>query len=83
MPTPHTTVLCAHNDLVDKVQPGDRVNITGVCRAFPMCMNPYQSNVKSMYKIHINAIHLHKTDKKHLQSSDEEAKQKLFTECRP
>lgn len=27
--TPHTVVLFAHNDLVDKVQPGDRVHITG------------------------------------------------------
>lgn len=27
--TPHTTIIYAHNDLVDKVQPGDRVNITG------------------------------------------------------
>ena len=27
--TPHTTIVYAHNDLVDKVQPGDRVNITG------------------------------------------------------
>lgn len=27
--TPHTTFVYAHNDLVDKVQPGDRVNITG------------------------------------------------------
>lgn len=27
--TPHTVVLFAHNDLVDKVQPGDRVNVTG------------------------------------------------------
>jgi hypothetical protein len=27
--TPHTIVLFAHNDLVDKVQPGDRVNVTG------------------------------------------------------
>ncbi|MEQ2298935.1 DNA replication licensing factor, mcm4 component, partial [Ameca splendens] len=26
--TPHTTIVYAHNDLVDKVQPGDRVNIT-------------------------------------------------------
>lgn len=29
--TPHTTFVYAHNDLVDKVQPGDRVNITGEC----------------------------------------------------
>lgn len=27
--TPHTVVLFAHNDLVDKVQPGDRVHVTG------------------------------------------------------
>lgn len=27
--TPHTTIIYAHNDLVDKVQPGDRINITG------------------------------------------------------
>lgn len=27
--TPYTVVLFAHNDLVDKVQPGDRVNVTG------------------------------------------------------
>lgn len=27
--TPHTTFVYAHNDLVDKVQPGDRINITG------------------------------------------------------
>lgn len=30
--TPHTTIVYAHNDLVDKVQPGDRVNITGGTR---------------------------------------------------
>lgn len=27
--TPHTTIVYGHNDLVDKVQPGDRINITG------------------------------------------------------
>ena len=28
--TPYTTLLYAHNDLVDKVQPGDRIQVTGV-----------------------------------------------------
>ena len=28
--TPHNVVVYAHNDLVDSVQPGDRVNITGM-----------------------------------------------------
>ncbi|XP_061652360.1 DNA replication licensing factor MCM4 [Phyllopteryx taeniolatus] len=80
--TPHTTVVYAHNDLVDKVQPGDRVNITGIYRAVPMRVNPLQSNVKAVYKTHIDAIHFRKTDEKRLHGLDDEAEQKLFTEDR-
>uniref|UniRef100_A0A665X111 DNA replication licensing factor MCM4 n=1 Tax=Echeneis naucrates TaxID=173247 RepID=A0A665X111_ECHNA len=80
--TPHTTIVYAHNDLVDKVQPGDRVNITGIYRAVPMRVNPLQSNVKSVYKTHIDAIHFRKTDQKRLHGLDEEAEQRLFTEDR-
>uniref|UniRef100_A0A8D3BBX8 DNA replication licensing factor MCM4 n=1 Tax=Scophthalmus maximus TaxID=52904 RepID=A0A8D3BBX8_SCOMX len=105
--TPHTTIIYAHNDLVDKVQPGDRVNITGkitsesitatndrksqqsvpnvlagIYRAVPMRVNPRQSNVKSVYKTHIDAIHFRKTDEKRLHGLDEDAEQKLFTEDR-
>ncbi|XP_068196954.1 DNA replication licensing factor MCM4 [Antennarius striatus] len=80
--TPHTTVVYAHNDLVDKVQPGDRINITGIYRAVPMRVSPIQSNVKSVYKTHIDAIHFRKTDEKRLHGLDEEAEQKLFTEDR-
>ncbi|XP_068427083.1 DNA replication licensing factor MCM4 [Clinocottus analis] len=79
--TPHTTVVYAHNDLVDKVQPGDRINITGVYRAVPMRANPRQSNVKSVYKTHIDVIHFRKTDEKRLHGLDD-AEQKLFTEDR-
>ncbi|TNN64955.1 DNA replication licensing factor mcm4-B [Liparis tanakae] len=79
--TPHTTVVYAHNDLVDKVQPGDRINITGVYRAVPMRANPRQSNVKSVYKTHIDVIHFRKTDEKRLHGLDD-AEQKLFTEER-
>ena len=28
--TPYTILLYAHNDLLDKVQPGDRVQVTGM-----------------------------------------------------
>ncbi|XP_033838072.2 DNA replication licensing factor MCM4 isoform X1 [Periophthalmus magnuspinnatus] len=80
--TPHTTVVYAHNDLVDKVQPGDRVNITGIYRAVPVRVNPRQSNVKSVYKTHIDAIHFRKTDEKRLHGLSEDAEQKLFTEDR-
>lgn len=47
-----------------------------------MRVNPRQSNVKSVYKTHIDAIHFRKTDEKRLHGLDEEAEQKLFTEDR-
>ncbi|KAM6410791.1 DNA replication licensing factor MCM4 [Pluvialis apricaria] len=80
--TPHTVALFAHNDLVDKVQPGDRVNVTGIYRAVPIRVNPRVSNVKSVYKTHIDVIHYRKTDAKRLHGVDEETEQKIFTEER-
>lgn len=80
--TPHTVILFAHNDLVDKVQPGDRVNVTGIYRAVPIRVNPRVSTVKSVYKTHIDVIHFRKTDEKRLHSYDDEKEHKLFTEQR-
>ncbi|NXW95777.1 MCM4 factor, partial [Alopecoenas beccarii] len=80
--TPHTVALFAHNDLVDKVQPGDRVNVTGIYRAVPIRVNPRVSTVKSVYKTHIDVIHYRKTDSKRLHGVDEETEQKMFTEER-
>ncbi|NWH30436.1 MCM4 factor, partial [Chloropsis hardwickii] len=80
--TPHTVALFAHNDLVDKVQPGDRVNVTGIYRAVPIRINPRVSSVKSVYKTHIDVIHYRKTDSKRLHGVDEETEQKRFTEER-
>uniref|UniRef100_A0A667Z7V1 DNA replication licensing factor MCM4 n=1 Tax=Myripristis murdjan TaxID=586833 RepID=A0A667Z7V1_9TELE len=58
------------------------LNPEGIYRAVPMRVNPRQSNVKSVYKTHIDAIHFRKTDEKRLHRLDEEAEQKLFTEDR-
>ncbi|XP_010211402.1 PREDICTED: DNA replication licensing factor MCM4 [Tinamus guttatus] len=80
--TPHTVALFAHNDLVDKVQPGDRVNVTGIYRAVPIRVNSRVSNVKSVYKTHIDVIHYRKTDAKRLHGVDEETEQKMFAEER-
>jgi DNA replication licensing factor MCM4 len=38
--TPYTVVLYAHGDLVDVVQPGDRIAVTGIYRAVPTRVNP-------------------------------------------
>ncbi|XP_014374267.1 DNA replication licensing factor MCM4 isoform X1 [Alligator sinensis] len=80
--TPHTVALFAHNDLVDKVQPGDRVNVTGIYRAVPVRVNSRVSNVKSVYKTHIDVIHYRKTDAKRLHGVDEETEQKMFSQER-
>lgn len=48
----------------------------------PTRLNPRQSNVKSVYRTHIDAIHFRKTDEKRLHDLDEQAEEKLFTEER-
>lgn len=60
--TPHTVIVFAHNDLVDKVQPGDRVTVTGIYRAVALRVNPMVSNVKSVYRTHIDVVHYRKVD---------------------
>ncbi|ETE68700.1 DNA replication licensing factor mcm4, partial [Ophiophagus hannah] len=80
--TPYTIILFAHNDLVDKVQPGDRVNITGIYRAVPVRVIPRMSSVRSVYKTHIDVIHYCKTDSKRLHRIEEGTEQKIFMEER-
>ncbi|UJR10167.1 hypothetical protein I4U23_014383 [Adineta vaga] len=55
--TPVTVTVVAHNDLVDAVQPGDRVQVTGIFRAVPVRMNPKTRNVRSVYRTYIDVIH--------------------------
>ncbi|XP_034285625.1 DNA replication licensing factor MCM4 [Pantherophis guttatus] len=80
--TPYTIILFAHNDLVDKVQPGDRVNITGIYRAVPVRVIPRMSSVRSVYKTHIDVIHYCKTDSKRLHRIEEGTEKKIFMEER-
>lgn len=68
--TPHTVILYAHNDLVDCVQPGDRITVTGIYRAVPLRVNPRMRNVKSVYKTHIDVVHFRKLDTKRLKETD-------------
>ena len=64
--TPHTVVVFAHGDMVDKVMPGDRVTISGIYRAQPLRPNPKMRNVKAVYKTHIDVVHYRKLDQKRL-----------------
>ena len=69
--TPHTVVMYVHGELVDSVQPGDRVSVTGVYRAVPMRVNPAMRNIRSVYKTHIDVVHFRKTDSSRLQDESE------------
>ena len=70
--TPHTVTVYAHGDLVDTVQPGDRVTVTGIYCATPLRAMPRQRNVKSVYKTHIDVVHFRKRDQRNLRAGDDE-----------
>ncbi|XP_072013660.1 DNA replication licensing factor mcm4-A-like [Amphiura filiformis] len=81
--TPHTVVLYAHNDLVDSVQPGDRVTVTGIYRATPLKVNPRMRNVKAVYKTYIDVIQFCKDKAGRLhEHSDKDDEQQMFSDER-
>ncbi|KAF8572065.1 hypothetical protein P879_00806 [Paragonimus westermani] len=55
--TPHTIVLYAHEDLVDRVKPGDRVIVTGIYRAVPLRLSNRQRTLKAIYKTYVDVLH--------------------------
>lgn len=77
--TPYTALLYACADLVDTVQPGDRVTVTGIYRATPVRVNPRMRNVKSIYRTHVDVVHFSKIDIKRLHDDSKECH---FTEER-
>ncbi|CAF1486263.1 unnamed protein product [Rotaria magnacalcarata] len=88
--TPVTVTVVAHNDLVDAVQPGDRVQVTGIFRAVPVRINPKTRNVRSVYRTFIDVIHFrrHKTftaeggNGEQAANDDEEASSSKFSKDR-
>ncbi|XP_046387076.1 DNA replication licensing factor MCM4 [Ischnura elegans] len=69
--TPHTVILYVHGDLVDSVQAGDRVNVTGIFRAVPIQANPRMRNVRSVYRTHIDVVHFRKADSRRLHEQED------------
>jgi DNA replication licensing factor MCM4 len=64
--TPYTVLLYACADLVDAVQPGDRVTVTGIYRATPVRANPRMRSVKAVYRTHLDVLHYRRSDEKRL-----------------
>jgi len=71
--TPHTVVLYAHDELVDTVVPGDRVQVTGVFRALGHRMNPRMRTLRAVYKSYVDVIHFSKTVKGRMTAEDPSA----------
>lgn len=57
--TPASVMTFCFDDLVDAVQPGDKVEVTGVLRAQPVRVNPRMSTLKAVYKTYVDVIHYH------------------------
>ncbi|CAI5437743.1 unnamed protein product [Caenorhabditis angaria] len=70
--TPHTVSVYAHGSLVESVQPGDRISVTGIFRATGVKVNPRQRALASVYRTSIDALHFRKTDTSRLHQDNGE-----------
>ncbi|KAK6019739.1 MCM2/3/5 family protein, partial [Ostertagia ostertagi] len=68
--TPHTVTVYAHGHLVESVQPGDRVTLTGIFRVQAVKVNPRQRNLMAVYRTNIDALHFRKTDSSRLHQDN-------------
>lgn len=63
--------MCAYEDLVDFVKPGDRVEVVGIYRAQGMRVNNNMRTLKNIYKTYIDVIGYVKSDKKRYNNNEE------------
>lgn len=74
--TPHTVHLCAYEDLVDYVKPGDRVEAVGIYKAMGVRVNPNMRTLKNIYRTYIDVINFVRTDKRRFNVNMEQEKEK-------
>ena len=73
--TPQTIHLCAYEDLVDHVRPGDRVEITGIYRAMGVRVNANKRTLKNVYRTYIDVVTYVTNDKKRYEIGSQELKE--------
>ncbi|OLY84373.1 DNA replication licensing factor mcm4 [Smittium mucronatum] len=59
--TPHTVSMVLHDEFVDSIKPGDRLEVTGIFRGAPVRKNPTHRTVQALYRTYIDVVHLKKT----------------------
>ncbi|CDW88048.1 dna replication licensing factor mcm4 [Stylonychia lemnae] len=64
--TPYTIHLCAYEDLVDYVKPGDRVEVIGIYKAMGVRVDSSKRTLKNVYRTYVDVINYVKADKKRL-----------------
>ena len=69
--TPQTLQMCAYEDLVDFVKPGDRVEVVGIFRAVGNRVNAGMRTLKNIYRTHIDVIGYKKTESKRYENDNE------------
>jgi DNA replication licensing factor MCM4 len=62
--TPYTIHLCAYEDLVDYVKPGDRVEVIGIYKAMGVRVDSSKRTLKNVYRTYIDVINYVKVDKR-------------------
>ncbi|KAJ1368110.1 DNA replication licensing factor, mcm4 component [Parelaphostrongylus tenuis] len=71
--TPHSVTVYAHGHLVESVQPGDRVTLTGIFRVQATKVNPRQRNLMAVFRTSVDALHFRKTDSSRLHQDNGES----------
>jgi DNA replication licensing factor MCM4 len=60
--TPHTVTMYAYDELVDTIKAGDKVEVVGVYRVTATRVRPQSRNLRSVYKSHLDIIHVRRID---------------------